>query len=345
MYEEFVAEAMRRGRCLPERRVRVAATDGTALLAGVFGDDPDAEQVMVFFHGAGANMNVGYLDMAKDVREHSRMAVLLPDLRGHGMSGGDRGFAHSKEQVWLDVDAWLAFARARYPKAELILGGHSAGAALLLNYLTRHERRCHEPVSRLVMVAPYWGIRRSESEPVSADDPSMQIPQFANSDLQVFMAYALSGDERYRKQLAVHFNYPPDMAAVVNLVPGYTPEMAMAVSPRHVQQQLARLTQPLLVLAAECDALFSPESLQAVLDAVQPVAQRQQIAFQHIGGDHLTCLYGLGAPLANWLDQASVSAPALEQAPSAEGSEPSVTHNGVQDPSTSQSQNQSQGAL
>ena len=36
-YEDFVAEAKRRGRCLPDLRVRTTASDGETLIAGVFG--------------------------------------------------------------------------------------------------------------------------------------------------------------------------------------------------------------------------------------------------------------------------------------------------------------------
>ncbi|WP_095147750.1 hypothetical protein [Pseudomonas sp. Irchel s3a18] len=89
MYENFVSEAIRRGRCLPQTRVRITTSDHETLLAGLFGDDAETTQVMIFFHGAGANMNVGYLDLAKAIHEASGTTVLVPDLQGHGMSSGD----------------------------------------------------------------------------------------------------------------------------------------------------------------------------------------------------------------------------------------------------------------
>lgn len=297
IYEHFVAEATRRGRCLPQTRVRITASDGETLLAGLFGDNAEATQVMIFFHGAGANMNVGYLDLAKAVYGTSGTTVLVPDLRGHGMSSGDRGFAETKERVWLDVDAWIAFARERFPQAELVLGGHSAGAALILNYMTRHQRECTHAIVRMVMLAPYWGARRSLRSPGTSGDSELGIPNFSTSDTQAFMAYALSGDERYRRQIAVRFNYPEDMARLTSLVTGYTPEMAMAVSPRQVSKQLAALAAPVLVLAAEDDALFSPTGLaDLAMEANNPA-----IACRGTSGDHLSCLYEAGPAIAHWL--------------------------------------------
>jgi alpha-beta hydrolase superfamily lysophospholipase len=297
MYDNFVSEAIRRGPCLPQTRVRITTSDHETVLAGLFGDDVEATQVMIFFHGAGANMNVSYLNLAKAVYESSGTTMLVPDLRGHGMSSGDRGFAESKERVWLDVDEWIAFARERFPQAQVVLGGHSAGTALILNYMTLHQRERTDTIVRLVMLAPYWGARSNLRSPDSHGDSEQCIPNFSTRDTQVFMAYALSGDERYRRQIAVRFNYPEDMARLTRLVTGYTPEMVIAVLPQRVTEQLATLAAPVLVLAAEDNALFSPTGLADLVEE----ANNPAIAFHRISGDHLSCLYEAGPQIARWL--------------------------------------------
>ena len=299
MYEDFVAEAKRRGRCLPDLLVRTTASDGETLIAGVFGDDAGAVRVVVLFHGAGANMNVGYLDLVKALHETGGDAVLVPDVRGHGMSSGDRGYAPSKEQVWSDVDTWIDFARARYPRAQVVLAGHSAGSALALNYLTRHRCANAAPIAAIVMVAPYWGARQSLRNPSCRVANDLNVPSFSTSDAQVFMAYALSGEERLRREIAVRFNYPDEMARLADLVVGYTPEMAMAVSPLDVERQLRELQTPTLVLAAEDDSLFCPDGLAAMAsDAGNPA-----IHYERTAGDHLSCLYQAGPRIARWLQR------------------------------------------
>ncbi len=300
MYEDFVAEATRRGRCLPDLRVRVSASDGETLIAGMFGGDANAARVVILFHGAGANMNVGYLDLAKALHEAGEGdAVLVPDVRGHGMSSGDRGYAPSKEQVWADVDTWIDVARTRCPRAKVVLAGHSAGSALVLNYLTRHRHADANatPIEGIVMVAPYWGARDSLRNPAGRPPGDLNIPSFSTSDTQVFMAYALSGEDRFRREIAVRFNYPAEMARLANLVVGYTPEMAMAVSPRDVERQLRELETPALVLAAQDDSLFCPDGLEAMAsDTGNPV-----IRYERTPGDHLTCLYQAGPRISRWL--------------------------------------------
>lgn len=291
MYDNFVSEAMLRGRCLPQTRVRITTSDHETLLAGLFGDDVETTQVMIFFHGAGANMNAGYLHLAKAVHETSGTTVLVPDLRGHGMSSGDRGFAESKERVWLDVDEWIAFARERFPQAQVVLGGHSAGTARILNYMTLHQRERTDTIVRLVMLAPFWGTRCNLRSLDSGSDKQQCIPNFSTLDTQAFMAYALSGDEQYRRQIVVRFNYSEDMARFT-----YTPEMMIAVLPQRVTKQLAELCAQVLVLAAEDDALFSPSGLADLVVEVNNPA----IAFHRILGDHLSCLYEAGPQIARW---------------------------------------------
>lgn len=295
--DHFVSEAMRRGRCLPHTRVRITTSDHQTLFAGLFGDDVETTQVMIFFHGAGANMNTGYLNLARDVYEIRGCTVLVPDLRGHGMSSGDRGFAESKERIWRDVDEWVAFARLRFPQAEVVLGGHSAGTALILNYMTLHQRECTDTIARLIMLAPFWGTRCNLRRPYHDSERQQCIPNFSTLDTRAFMAYMLSGDEQYRRRIAVRFDYSEDMARFTGLVTGYTPEMMIAVLPQRITQQLAQLGTQVLVLAAEDDALFSPSGLADVVAEVN----NRVIAFHRIAGDHLSCLYEAGPHIALWL--------------------------------------------
>lgn len=288
MYADFVAEAMRRGRILPQRRLRCKAPDGVDLMAGVFGDDPQARRVAIFFHGAGANMNVGYLDLARDLAEAAPGTVVLtPDMRGHGLSGGARGMLERRETLWEDVGLWRDFAAERWPRARIVLGGHSAGAALCLNHL-RHGGAAPEA---FVMVAPYLGAL-----PGGAVEEGVTIRGFSTRDPKVFLKYVMSDGAEGAEELAVRFNYPPDMARLTGLVEGYGPAMAMALTPLNAPAALAGISAPTLLLAARSDALF-PAARLAEAAAAIPGAR-----FEEIEGDHLTCLYRAADPIARWLE-------------------------------------------
>ncbi len=292
MYADFVAEAMRRGRTLPQRRVRLKAPDGVDLVAGLYGDDPGVRRALIFFHGAGANMNVGYLDLARELAEASPgLAVAVPDMRGHGMSGGARGRLERREILWRDVALWRAFAAERWPEAQVFLGGHSAGAALCLNHLLHDAERGAPEPEALVMLAPYLGAL-----PGGAVEEGLSIRGFSTRDPKVFLKYVMSEGAEGAEETAVRFNYPPDMARLTGLVEGYGPAMAMALTPLGAPAALARIDLPTLILGAEADALFPAARLAEAAEAM-PRAR-----FEKVGGDHLTCLYHAARPIARWLE-------------------------------------------
>ena len=104
--DPFLALRAERPMLVPQRRIRVKCADDVELLVGVFEPEPQQVQdVLLFFHGAGAHMAAGYLDLGAELHQASRCAVLLPDLRGHGRSGGARGELDAAPKLWRDVDA------------------------------------------------------------------------------------------------------------------------------------------------------------------------------------------------------------------------------------------------
>ena len=84
--------------------------------AGLYLPDEPVQAVLIFHHGGGASRQ-GYGGLADAVRRRAPVAVLVPDLRGHGDSAGDRGFAATPEAVWADVDRLVDTVRARWPAA------------------------------------------------------------------------------------------------------------------------------------------------------------------------------------------------------------------------------------
>jgi acylglycerol lipase len=61
--------------------------------------------------------------------------VIAVDLRGHGRSGGRRGYADSFERYLQDVSLLCNYSRKKYPDIRQILYGHSLGGNIVTNYL------------------------------------------------------------------------------------------------------------------------------------------------------------------------------------------------------------------
>ncbi|GAA4222742.1 alpha-beta hydrolase superfamily lysophospholipase [Sagittula marina] len=293
MFDSYVQEAMRRGRCLPERRIRLEAQDGLTLFAGVFETQARAaaDRVVILLHGAGANMNVGYLDLARDIHTHSGAVVLVPDVRGHGMSQGPRGYAPDRACVWDDLDLWIARAGALWPDADITLLGHSAGAAQILNRVTEHGAPLAKSVQRFIALAPYFASTARLRAQSGRDLDEFNLPQFS-----VRRGVVERSDDCPEPRV-VNFNFPPEAARWCNLVPGYTAEMSAALSPRDIDRQLAALPLPTVVLAAKGDELFPVEGLRRlVLESGNAL-----IRFDTVPHAHLTCLFHAGPRIAEAL--------------------------------------------
>ena len=247
----------------------------TGLAVGVFEPDGPARAVLVFYHGGGAH-RAAYGGMADRIRRIAPIAVLTPDLRGHGGSGGARGFAATPEGVWADVDLTVAWARRAYPGAAVFVGGHSSGAGMTVNWAS-HRADAAADIAGLVLLAPMLTARPNG---------------FAQARPWVFMAYRLSAGRLMARAAAVRFAYPPGEAAARGLVEAYSPGMSLAVTPRDARRALGRIAPPVLMLAAAEDELSDAEATRAVAG---------RSTFDVVAGSHLSCLLPAALPLARFI--------------------------------------------
>jgi pimeloyl-ACP methyl ester carboxylesterase len=284
MIQDFLAMRMARPVATPHRRVRVQAADGTSLLVGVLeSESATASDVLLFFHGAGGHMGAGYLHLGRDL--HARgAAVLLPDLRGHGRSGGERGALDEPARLWNDLDHLVLLALERYPNARLHLGGHSLGASLCLNWMCGGDGSVREGLRRriasLQLLAPYTGRPEVARAPAPGERP--------------FIAHREDG--------GVEFGYSDSIAATADLVQGYDYGMFKALATADFVGQLTavldRLPAPVTVLAPGADELFDAAALRELLAPVIEHADGRLRVNTQLAGGHLTTLYFASGPLA-----------------------------------------------
>lgn len=215
-------------------------------------DEPD--HIVIVYHGGGVNHAAGYPILARQLSRIPGVAVCLVDIRGHGESAGERGKVERPELIWEDVDTLLAEINNRFPLAHKHLLGHSSGAGMLLNYLTRYPFKQH--AASLIMLAPELG-------PFARIAPASTITKsFAKVQQWPFIINAISGGSVCGQYPAIKLNFPPSVLATTpGLISKYSVNMANALTPRHPARQLAALPLPTLFLAAGRDELFSARSL------------------------------------------------------------------------------------
>lgn len=99
-------------------------------------------------HGIGAHggafTNVGQAWAEQGV------AVYAIDLRGHGLSDGQRGHINAWSELVADVDVLLDHIQAEHPGVSLFLWGHSLGGAIAMDVALQGKI----PLNGLILIAP-----------------------------------------------------------------------------------------------------------------------------------------------------------------------------------------------
>jgi alpha-beta hydrolase superfamily lysophospholipase len=107
--------------------VETRASDGLRLRAWSL-EVPDARGVVLGLHGSGDSRRL-WIAMVEPLAERG-LAALLPDLRAHGASEGERNdFGWSARR---DVRAWVEWLDLHHPGLPRVVVGHSMGAAATL---------------------------------------------------------------------------------------------------------------------------------------------------------------------------------------------------------------------
>jgi alpha-beta hydrolase superfamily lysophospholipase len=134
------------------------STDGLPLMGRCWEPEAEPRAVVCLVHGLGEHCG-RYAHVAAALNQ-AGYAVLACDQRGHGRSGGKRGYIPSYEALMSDIDLLLAQAEQRFPGKPRFLYGHSLGGNEVLNYALR-RRGC--ALAGVVSTSP--GLRTAFKPP------------------------------------------------------------------------------------------------------------------------------------------------------------------------------------
>ena len=144
---------------MTEIQVRTASKDGLELIGREWKPEGKVRGVVCLVHGIGEH--TGRYPHVADAYNRAGYAVLGLDLRGHGLSGGQRGFTPGYDSLLDDIDILLGEARSRYPSLPLFFYGHSLGGNLVLYHALRRKPAlagviASSPSLRLAFTPPAW---------------------------------------------------------------------------------------------------------------------------------------------------------------------------------------------
>jgi alpha-beta hydrolase superfamily lysophospholipase len=112
-------------------------TDGTLFQVQGWEPDQNAKAVVALIHGLGEHTG-RYAHVGKALTD-AGYALFGFDLRGHGRSGGARGYTPSLDAYMQDMRAFFKYLVTRYPALPHFLYGHSLGSLLSLVYAIQYS--------------------------------------------------------------------------------------------------------------------------------------------------------------------------------------------------------------
>ncbi|WP_167760188.1 alpha/beta hydrolase [Paraburkholderia pallida] len=132
---------------LPALR-RYTARDGEQLAWRFY--DSAAEQILVFIHGSSAHGR-SYHHLAAAIAAAGAAKVVLPNLRGHYLSGRRRGDIDYVGQLEDDIADLIAELRNQHFDGPVVLGGHSSGGGFVIRFAGGAYAKL---ASRFLMLSP-----------------------------------------------------------------------------------------------------------------------------------------------------------------------------------------------
>lgn len=127
---------------------RYTARDGEELAYRFY--ESSGERILIFLHGSSYH-GAGYHALASAVSESGTAKVVLPNLRGHFLSGRRRGDVNYIGQLEDDIIDLVRFLRNKDLRGPIVLGGHSSGGGLAIRFAGgAHE----EMISNFLLLSP-----------------------------------------------------------------------------------------------------------------------------------------------------------------------------------------------
>ncbi len=260
----------------------IKATDGVRLALFPF-PAKRSHSTLLLIHGGGAHSAAGYGQLATELQNEG-VSVYLLDLRGHGRSDGERGDTPSVEQMMQDLSIAIKKIQSINYGPKIILGGHSSGGGLVLNYSAWESR---ESVDGYIFLSPEFGYQ-SNTERSGREE-------FAIVRTWVFILNAISGGSLLGHTRAVTLQYPEYILKEDPLlINKLTCNMALALTPANPHEQFASLDRPFALFVGEEDELFDPEAL--IQYGQLPSLMVRQFSMTRVlpGKKHLSILMEMG---------------------------------------------------
>lgn len=131
--------------------------DGIELFTQTWQPESSPKAVINLIHGLGEH--TGRYNSWAAMFVEKGYAFRSFDIRGHGHSGGRRGYTSAYSKIIKDIEAFIEMGRHEFPDIPVFNYGHSMGGNLLLNYIIKESAQDNG----LIITSPWLELTRPPS--------------------------------------------------------------------------------------------------------------------------------------------------------------------------------------
>jgi lysophospholipase len=228
------------------QHLSVQSQDQTLLRAGRWGDAP---RDVLLLHGLAEH--IGRYEHVAARLVQAGWRVTMPELRGHGKSGGKRGYTESWHRYVEDVQATAALIGKPY-----VLVAHSMGGLVALSTLLEATR---PPCVAVALSNPLLGV--------AVKAPAIKVAA-ARLLSKIWPTLSLANEldaKAISRDPAVVAAYEADPLVFGTLTPRWFTEMEAAQL--RLREGLSTIKLPLHLMLSEADRICDPKAARAVYEA------------------------------------------------------------------------------
>ena len=291
---------------LPALR-RYTARDGERLAWRLY--DSAADQILVFIHGSSAHGR-SYHHLAAAIAAAGAAKVVLPNLRGHYLSGRRRGDVDYVGQLEDDIADLIAELRGQHFDGPVVLGGHSSGAGLVIRFAGGAHAKL---ASRFLMLSPV--IPTSTTLRGRSAGGWAQVSLARIIGLSILNGFGIRG---FNALPVIEFNKPVRFRDGSETL-AYSHRLCVSYQPRtRYAADVQKLADRGAVLIGEHDEAVDAQRLRALFERESPAS-----AFTVLPDTNHFEIFtraAVHARLAQWLMQPPAHSTRLTPAPPRAGS-------------------------
>jgi alpha-beta hydrolase superfamily lysophospholipase len=256
--------------------------------------------LLVFIHGTAAQSKL-YLPLVDTLLRYGIAAACL-DLRGHGLSEGERGDAKNSTALARDIKLFLDTLRAKHPDKKIILGGHSLGAAVCLKFIDffRELPSLYRPPDALILMSGGFAPA-PDCAPSEVEEKKKIKGAFANIDALKSLLFIpdIFLDVHFK---SVEILLPNDSlvskAVSQNLLTvKYAPSFFLAAFPFDIERTYSQIAFPTLCLVGRNDELLKMCDAKFALKKIR--AEKKSLVV--LEANHIDVIWRSAPNIAKWI--------------------------------------------